>query len=150
MTKVLHVGFSGTREGMNEFQKKHLAHWLREFMLKSKLHEDLWLHHGDCVGADVEAHITAREYGYYIYKHPPIDGKLSANMPSDREDPPYSYSGRNQRIVLATHVLIATPKKDSGGGTWNTIQHAINNNRPRVIIHRNRVETFLIDNVSKV
>lgn len=138
--KITHVGFSGTREGMNDFQKDKVACWLKEFMLRSQVAEDVWFHHGDCIGADAEAHMIAQEYGYYIHKHPPLDEKYSAHMSCDKEDPPYSYHGRNQRIVKACDVLIATPKRVSGGGTWYTIQCAINMKKPHIIIHSDRIE----------
>lgn len=140
--KFLQIGFSGTREGMNDFQKEHVKHWLIDFMLKTGMDDSVWFHHGGCVGADLEAHHIARESGYHLYLHPPVNTFAQAILPTDcdKSDDPFSFSGRNQRIVLATDVLIAAPKKSSGGGTWNTIQHAINARKPHIIVYRDRIE----------
>lgn len=140
--KFLQIGFSGTREGMNDFQKAQVKSWLVEFMLRSQVHDNVWLHHGGCVGADLEAHHIAKRIGYYLYLHPPLNTFAQAILPTDcdKSDDPFSFSGRNQRIVVASDVLIAAPKRSSGGGTWNTIQHAINAKKPHIIIYRDSIQ----------
>lgn len=86
-------------------------------------------HHGDCVGADAQAHDIADECGYGVIIHPPRDYKLRAW----KEVPPHmmraedSHFSRNRSIVTETTALIATPfeaEEQDRGGTWYTIKYA--------------------------
>jgi hypothetical protein len=68
------VGFSGTRAGMTAQQKERLEFKLRE-LRRLDFH---WFHHGDCTGADAEAHDIAKTLGYKIAIHPPNEPFLRA------------------------------------------------------------------------
>ena len=59
------VGFTGTRNGMTGQQNEAIRKWIA----KNKPSE---FHHGDCVGADAEAHDLFEGAGAEIYIHPPI------------------------------------------------------------------------------
>jgi hypothetical protein len=136
LATVENVGFSGSKEGMSKAQMDCVYQWLLELAMVPGPKR---FHHGDCVGADTEAHVIAKSLGYLITLHPPIDPKYRAHLDSqcDLVMPQYSYHGRNHRIVIASQVLIATPKSMiEKGGTWNSIRHAINMSKPRVIIDR--------------
>lgn len=144
--EVDHVGFSGSRLGMSEKQLEWVEHLLR---LRITEHEVGWFHHGGCIGSDTQAHWIAQRLGYKICLHPPLDDKfqepgLAAFCDSVEEK--FSYNGRNQRIVLATKYLIATPHNlvNRRGGTWNAIEHAERIRRPRVIIYRNGTSVHLM------
>ena len=50
------IGFTGSRTGMSDKQKEGLVIKLQEFSFSE-------FHHGDCKGADEEAHAIVREIG---------------------------------------------------------------------------------------
>jgi len=135
-SQVSHVGFSGSREGMSKRQLDIVRHWLLEICMYPNA--PIWFHHGDCIGADAEAHQIAKEYGYKIHLHPPLDPKYRANLGGECNivEECWSYHGRNQRILKASQLLIATPKKvlSQGGGTWYTILKAIEWKIPRIVV----------------
>lgn len=119
MTKR-HVGFTGTRHGMTDWQAEVLEHLLISGGYK-------WLHHGDCVGADRGAHEIARHLGLLVKAHPPIATRLRAFCTADICAKPRPYLERDQNIVDETEALIATPKTAQpqlGSGTWATINMA--------------------------
>src|SRR4030042_6607290 len=107
------VGFTGTQEGMSEFQKKSLFRFFSENVCEE-------FHHGDCVGADSDAHDIARALGLAIHIHPPYNPAKRKRCVGGIIYPEKPYLGRNHDIVDACDVLIAAPK---GGevlrsGTW--------------------------------
>lgn len=118
-----HVGFTGTARGMTDAQKSELRRGLH----------DLWqmgfayFHHGDCIGADAEAHTIALSLGYKVVLHPPSDPKARAFCQVYHLcHPEESYLTRNQDIVGEADILIAAPAGDSElrrSGTWATIRY---------------------------
>lgn len=96
------------------------------------------LHHGDCIGADAQAHSIAREYNRPVTIHPPDDDSKRAfceGASSIREPKPYL--ARNKDIVTETEWLIATPKgysEELRSGTWATIREARRQKKPITII----------------
>jgi hypothetical protein len=94
------------------------------------------LHHGDCVGADTEAHHAARLSGLAVVVHPPVVGTLRARLAGDQIRPPRSYLERNRVIVMSGDLLIAAPlsMSDRTGGTWYTIRYARKNGKPVSVI----------------
>ena len=143
--EITHVGFSGSREGMTEVQKALVYEYLLEISMFPGLK---WFHHGDCIGSDREAHYISKKLVYAVHLHPPLDPRMRAFLQDDcdKVDEPWSYHGRNQRIVKATQLLLATPfssNPTASGGTWYTIRHALTNNRPTVIFYRDgRIESY--------
>jgi hypothetical protein len=135
------LGFTGTQRGMTPPQRETLA-WLFEHL---RLHE---LHHGDCIGADAQAHGLAfalkKRWSVRIVGHPPTSGTKRAYCPDlDFEHEPADYLIRNLAIVQAgVDGLVACPKDFHeprslrGQGTWTTIGYARRKvkNRPRWII----------------
>lgn len=117
MTKTLMVlsfGFTGTRKGMSQPQKDFLTQLLARHSGQ--------FHHGDCVGADAEAHDIAHGLGYRLVGHPPMNPSNRAYKKVHQEHQPLPYHVRNAQIVLSCDVLIAAPHSDvEVGGTWNTI-----------------------------
>ena len=120
------LGFTGTAKGMS-------ARQLREFeVLIRGAHE---LHHGDCVGADEQAHrltcFVAR--AVHIVVHPPSDDKARAYcspgpwQTSMEVVEPKPYIQRNHDIVDAVDLLVAAPYTDEEvlrSGTWATVRYA--------------------------
>lgn len=121
--KLPQVGFTGTRHGMTSIQYPTFDAVLAQ--------EPLVLHHGDCVGADADAHRTARQRSNVsVVVHPPTDSKLRAFCDYDLLLAPLPYMDRNRAIVDASDVLIACPyeivEPEFGrSGTWSTIRYAL-------------------------
>lgn len=114
------IGVTGTRSGMNEKQKEEVTSFLKQYSGE--------LHHGDCVGVDVEVADIAKELGYKTVKHPPLKTDLQANHQSDEERKPFSYFQRNRNIVDECDIVIVVPYQDewqSNGGTWYTYDYAL-------------------------
>lgn len=124
------IGFTGTRDGMTDSQKKVLAHLL--YALGAQI-----LHHGDCIGADEDAHNIARENNVEVVIHPPtVDGLRAFCLGASYVHRPRPYHERNRAIVDDTEFLIATPAGDevSTSGTWSTIRYARKHGKPLAII----------------
>lgn len=100
------VGFTGTRMGMTGAQQQTLM---------SELHRigATVLHHGDCQGADAQAHAIGRQLGLRIVGHPPLGNGLRAFMICDELREPAEFMVRNRTIVHETQVLIGTPTAPS-------------------------------------
>lgn len=146
------IGFSGTQSGMTQFQKDTFASILH-------IHGVTELHHGDCIGADEQAHKIAYDEGITIFSiHPPSNPNKRAFCFDDRQDtkfnhiltdwkeydearvrwyPVRGYLERNQDIVDTVEMLIATPKEyvhTLRSGTWATIRYAWKTKKHVVII----------------
>ena len=125
------VGFTGTRNGMSEAQKETFRRFVRGC---SKLH------HGDCIGADADAHEIAQSLGIGVRIHPPKNEKLRAFCKgAEFVHAPKPYPVRNADIVNATQSLIACPKEysEGTGGTWQTIRMANEQNKRVIVIWPN-------------
>jgi hypothetical protein len=117
----MQIGFTGTRRGMTPEQKRAL----RELL--SAYHEVV-LHHGDCIGADAEAHDIAIAIGWAVVIHPPIKDTQRAWKSAPEVRAPKPYLSRNKDIVRETEILIAAPAEvmeHHRSGTWSTVRYAI-------------------------
>lgn len=115
------IGFTGTQHGMNGRQLEQLQWLLAHF---SHVHE---FHHGDCVGADAEAHVLAKQQGIPTHVHPPRETEKRAGLLGNVNYAPLTYLLRNEQIVKSCEVLIATPREVAEqlrSGTWATVRHA--------------------------
>lgn len=114
------VGFTGTRTGMTSAQSDQVAYVLNLLGVTE-------FHHGDCVGADAEAHELARARGAYVVIHPPVDEIHRAFCRyADETLPALTHFARNREIVKNTEVLVAAPPamvELTQGGTWHTINY---------------------------
>ncbi len=129
------IGFTGTSKGMTKEQKYAFR------TLLDKLYSVKEFHHGDCIGADAEAHeIMVLRYGttIIIHIHPPDYSAKQAfcDAPSSFIHPSKPYLDRNKDIVNACDSLIATPEgpEITRSGTWSTIRYARKFYRPIYII----------------
>lgn len=135
------LGFTGTRDGLTENQKIALK----------KLFEDLLysideFHHGDCLGADMDAHILSEELQFHriakekifnIIIHPPEKDTLRAYCVGDETRDVFPYLRRNKNIVDETDILIACPKsriEEQRSGTWSTVRYAYSKNKPLILL----------------
>ena len=120
------VGFTGTKKGMTDVQKKVV----QELVKRLKPFE---FHHGDCVGADEQADGIAALFNPEIHVHPPTDNKLRAHTQLKTDGvrrviwPPEPYLKRDESLAHVSDVLIATPKEFEEvirSGTWTTVRRA--------------------------
>lgn len=125
------IGFTGTQQGMTSDQELMLRNIVGE-LVGEDVDEGapFEFHHGDCIGADAEAHDSmVMEYGVYcaVVIHPPTDEKKRAHRVGAAERAPKPYLRRNEDIVSECSVLIATPAQDmeiTRSGTWSTVRKA--------------------------
>lgn len=122
------VGFTGTQTGMTAAQKRTVA----RLLTKAKT-----FRHGDCVGADSDAHDIAKDAGAWVVLHPPLNKSKRAFKEADEVLDPKEYLDRNKDIVLACDLLIATPAEvdeQLRSGTWSTVRFARRMSREIVIV----------------
>ncbi len=113
------LGFTGSRKGMTERQSGHLIRVLGSFNVVE-------FHHGDCVGADAEAHDIVVDMGIRVIVHPPIDPKYRAWCEGNEMRDELPYIERNHNIVDETLHLFAAPSTNHEvrrSGTWATIRY---------------------------
>jgi len=139
---MIKIGFTGTQQGMTPWQKLHVE------MILKKAKEDfqeIEFHHGDCVGADSDAHDEARKVGADIVIHPPENDSKRAFRGSKNIRQPKPYLSRNHDIVDETEFLIATPKEKKEvlrSGTWATVRYAKKLDKRGIIIYNGGYEMF--------
>lgn len=118
-----HVGFTGSRDGMNAAQMMHLRQELEDLHLA----EFLTFHHGDCQGADDQAARMAHSMGFWIVSHPPISPRYRAFSESHEIRDQFDYLERDRHIVAESHFMIAAPgtmHEVLRSGTWATVRYA--------------------------
>jgi len=86
-------------------------------------------HHGDCIGADAEAHHIVRTFFPHvkIIGHPPVNESKRAFCTFDEVRPADEYLVRNRAIVMCSDLLVATPgeaEEQLRSGTWSTVRYA--------------------------
>ena len=122
-----YIGFTGTRQGMTPVQQIKFAAFMETQLPFEQFH------HGDCVGADEQAHSLVRGLpgDHIIVVHPPLDEKYRAFCDGDDILEPFEYLERNHHIVDASQRLVACPKgpKEQRSGTWATWRYAKRTNR---------------------
>ena len=128
------IGFTGTREGMSQHQKE-------QFALKIYELNPSEFHHGDCIGADADAHDIIRAIFPHIkiVIHPPEKNTARAFKTGDEIRLPYGYIVRDRHIVNDTDYLIGSPLTNAEvirSGTWTTIRHARKTGKPHTILER--------------
>ena len=130
---VSNLGFTGTRVGMTDKQKEMLALFFSD-------HPEGWFSHGECIGADEEAHLLVREFSNRKIKvfPPDIDYLRASISDADIVMPAAPYLTRNRRIVDASSLLIACPAKEQEeqrSGTWSTVRYAKKRKVPVLVIY---------------
>lgn len=136
-----HIGFTGTQAGMSQHQKDTLRRLLTAAVLENV---PVAFHHGDCTGADAEAHEIALSRDCVIIIHPPIKRIKRAFCQNAHEIlPPKDYLERNHDIVDASIGLIAAPKSNQEelrSGTWATIRYARKMNKRVILLSREETD----------
>lgn len=126
------IGFTGTQQGMTENQSVMLHYFLSQ--CKGEFH------HGDCIGADAEAHDIAVIVNLEPVIHPPDIMRKRAFKKATQIRTPKPYLYRNRDIVDECDELIATPKEfkeQKRSGTWSTIRYARKLKKRVTIIYPN-------------
>jgi hypothetical protein len=104
------IGFTGTQEGMSEKQRSSLRQVLAGFFADGAR----VFRHGDCVGADAQAHAIAKATGFRVVIHPPSDDSKRAFCQGDAVLTPRPYLVRNRHIVDASSVFDCDTKGRRG------------------------------------
>lgn len=133
---IKHIGFTGTRHGMTNEQRRHVDMLIAE-VIGGDVHLRVVANHGDCVGADAKFHELARRYGCKVVGHPSTHS-LRAYCQFDHEYERRSPMVRNANIVSDSDVMIATPQEAQEqvrGGTWGTIRIARRAKKPLAIVY---------------
>ena len=127
----MRLGFTGTQIGCTHMQFAALT----ELLMTTLRHNDEF-HHGDCVGADEQAHGIARLCGAVIHIHPPTNATKRAHCDGNVIWPPRPYLDRNQDVVMRTERMIACPKgpEERRSGTGSTVRYARRHGRPVTIV----------------
>lgn len=135
------VGFTGTASGMTAAQMAEVRSLLHDAVVVE-------LQHGDCVGADAQAHMIAVEADLRIVIRPGMDDhgrspkrancSLILHGVAGEMKPPRPYIARNHDIVDSTDVLVAAPRgaETPRGGTWATVRYARKRGRRIAIVQR--------------
>jgi hypothetical protein len=135
------LGFTGTQEGATLKQVEAFSKFFGKYLVDE-------FHHGDCVGADAQAHsIACSWHTKNIIIHPPIKTVKRAYCEKlytfDEKHTtivilePKDYLDRNKDIVDACDVLIACPKtskEELRSGTWSTVRYARKRNKKIIIL----------------
>ncbi len=131
------VGFTGTQKGMTAAQLTQAYSILGIMDLTH-------LHHGDCIGADNQAHSIALSRKCEITIHPPVNNTKRAfchnKITTDtilHVKRPLEYLERNHNIVDESEALVATPGENQEqlrSGTWATIRYAKKRGKEIIII----------------
>ena len=128
------IGFTGSREGMSDSQVESF------YMLLGKMGMTEF-HHGDCMGADAEAHMIVQNSfpDVKIVVHPPKEQIARAYCDGDELRPQFDYLERDKHIVEECEFLFAAPlrsQEQARSGTWATIRHARHISRLHIILPR--------------
>jgi hypothetical protein len=127
---MIQCAFTGTRRGMTA------AQWAKFLDVLAGLAPQ-WFHHGDCVGADAQAHSAAVRV-CEIHIHPcTIAAKRAWCAGAHLMSIPLPPLDRNKMMVDDCEALIATPRlmvEELRSGTWSTIRYARKCRKPVHII----------------
>lgn len=123
------IGFTGTRQGMTKVQ---------EITLNALMPQRAEFHHGDCIGADAQAHLIAQRHQCIIHIYPPLhQNKRAFSRNAFIVHNPTHYLSRNREIVRVSDWLIAAPfeaTEQLRSGTWSTVRFAVGGHKRVTVI----------------
>lgn len=131
------IAFTGTQRGMTSRQVAALYSVLKGFYAASNPGERPEFHEGDCIGSDKRAAIIARDVGFWVVSHPPLNSSRRAFFSTDETRKEKDYISRNHDMVNEGHILVATPRtreEELRSGTWATIRYAKKMDVPCIIL----------------
>ncbi len=99
-------------------------------------------YHGDCLGADKDAHDLVVTFGDIAIKKRPCDleSQRAWTLEGDCIAEPEPPLDRNRKLVDDGDTLVATPgeqQEELRSGTWATIRYAKRQQKPIIIIWPN-------------
>ena len=124
------VGVTGTSRGATIEQMRQIRRFFDERRVKI-------LHHGDCIGVDVQTAKIAEFMGIDTVCHPPINPRARARHNSTVILPEKDYLVRNKDIVDSSDHMIVVPFEKEEilrSGTWMTYRYAKKKDVSRTII----------------
>jgi hypothetical protein len=135
---VKRVWFTGTREGMTLRQMDTL----QDLLARLRATHDVF-HHGDCIGADAQAHEIAKALGYRTEAHPSNIPGMRAFCNADVVHPEKAPLDRNRDMVDIGDTGVGAPHgpEEQRSGTWSTVRYARKVGRPVVIVWPDGRET---------
>ncbi len=95
------------------------------------------MHHGDCIGADTQAHTAALEYALNLHLHPSTAATRAHNTGAHLMSIPLPPTDRDRLMVDDCEALIATPRlmvEELRSGTWATVRYARKQRKPVHIV----------------
>lgn len=131
--KIINLGITGTREGMNNLQKKAFLQTVSKLL--EKYPSLTRFHHGCCIGVDNEsAKLVDSLYGFTTIDHPPINKSMVGDYKGHEAREEKNYLARNRDIVNESQVIIAITKQmvmpdPPKGGTWYTLNYSLKNKK---------------------
>jgi len=116
------LGFTGTREGLNEAQTS----WLRAFLFENPPDQ---AGHGACMGADIDFHNLVREVvpSCKIIAWPSTSNATRRECDADVVHDLMAPKKRDQLIVNFANYFVGCPHTDyeiTQSGTWMTLRMA--------------------------
>lgn len=130
------ISFTGSRSGLTKPQSLVLLDKILERKLQYKL---VTLIHGDCIGADTDAHYIAMSEELEVRKRPcNIEPQRAFTLGGEIVSSPESPLQRNHKIVNDGNELISCPSgfgEKLRSGTWATTRYARKINKPILIIY---------------
>ena len=129
------IGFTGTRDGMTNEQKRTLASILSWYASRENAERFV---HGACIGADGQAATIAKNLAYTTVARPSNIEGMQTSVRSDINLHSQRPLDRNKDIVKTTDLLIACPRETEEvqrSGTWSTIRYALTLLKPVIIIY---------------
>jgi len=130
-----HLAFTGTKNGLTVIQKYTLG---RE-LLRLRDEGFLWMHNGDCVGADYDAAKIWTDLKGLVQLHPPLKEKYRARFAKARiVCEPLDYLVRDKRMIECSELTVATPEtydEQRRSGTWTTVRYARKERLGLVIVY---------------
>lgn len=125
------ISFTGTRKGMTKHQANTFVKLFYEYGAQVFIH-------GDCIGADANAHDLAMAQEIEVLKRPcNIERQRAFTNGGQVIAEPEAPLNRNRKIVDDGEQLIACPgtyEEELRSGTWATIRYAKRNHKPVTII----------------
>ena len=127
------IGITGTRKGMTDCQVNSFLELL------DNISSEVAFMHGDCNGADKNAHNLIVNYGFKDIRKRPcyFSNQRAFTKEGAIIAAPEHPLDRNKKIVNDSHTIIAFPGKayeELRSGTWSTIRYAKKQNKNIQII----------------